>query len=210
MTFPAPRPAARPLGQSGRPVYAESGFLQHPEEVVLPACSLFPGDRRGCMTASAHRRRSCSRRPAARIFPKLPYTPVPECLSCGACCFGRHDRYIALFPEDLSRGIPEHAVNRIEGRSYMRMQDGHCAQLTLTESGALACAIYEVRPSACRAFRAGSFECGRSRAHRLVEADAMRDRGIGPQVPVTPVGDVPDAAIIAEMSVGPKGRGRRR
>ncbi|WP_176440968.1 YkgJ family cysteine cluster protein [Oceanicola sp. 22II-s10i] len=120
-------------------------------------------------------------------------TSAVECLACGACCFGKHDRYIALFPEDLTRGLPENALNRIDGRTYMRMENGHCAQLTLTESGALACAVYEARPTACRAFRAGSFECGRSRAHRLVEADAMRQREPVP-VRLPPV-QVPAAEI---------------
>jgi len=100
--------------------------------------------------------------------------PVPECLSCGACCFGGHDRYIQLFDEDLTRGLPDAALNRIDGNTYMRMQNGHCAQLMPLPGGALSCAVYEQRPTACRAFRAGSFECGRSRHHRLVEADAIR------------------------------------
>jgi len=101
-------------------------------------------------------------------------SPVPECLSCGACCFGGHDRYIQLFDDDLARGLPEAALHRVDGQVYMAMRNGHCAQLVALPGGALACGVYAARPTACRAFRAGSFECGRARHHRMAEADALR------------------------------------
>ena len=47
-----------------------------------------------------------------------------DCVTCGACCFSRHPRYLVLLPEDQA-----------------------------------LCAVYDHRPEACRAFRAGSFEC---------------------------------------------------
>jgi uncharacterized protein len=103
----------------------------------------------------------------------LSHEPL-DCVACGACCFGGHDRYIQLFPEDLGRGLPAHAVVALGGETYMRMEAGHCAQLMPLPGGGLACAVYAARPTACRAFRAGSFECGRSRHHRLAQADAMR------------------------------------
>ena len=90
----------------------------------------------------------------------------------------------------------------------MAMKDGHCAQLTRTEDNRLICAIYDVRPEACRAFRAGSFECGRARAHRLAQAEAIR----GPVLPPNAVGtatekgpeaDLPPAHVIGAL---PKGR----
>ncbi|MDE3079210.1 MAG: YkgJ family cysteine cluster protein [Paracoccaceae bacterium] len=101
-------------------------------------------------------------------------TPNLDCLSCGACCFGGHDRYIALLPEDEGRPIPPEATVLIEGRRYMRMEGGHCAQLRLTPERHLSCAIYDNRPTACRAFRAGSFECSMSRKHRGHEARQMQ------------------------------------
>lgn len=129
----------------------------------------------------------------------------PDCLSCGACCFGGHDRYIRLFPEDLDRALPDHAWVQIGEDRFMRMSQGHCAQLTPLPGGGLACAVYEQRPTACRAFRAGSFECGRSRAHRMAEADAIRLPPV--TLPETPE-EVPAAEIIAALPgfAGPRGR----
>lgn len=99
---------------------------------------------------------------------------IPDCVTCGACCFGTHDRYIAILPEDAGRPIPREALTEVDGRFYMTMKDGHCAQLTRTGDNRLVCAIYDLRPEACRAFRAGSFECGKARQYRLPLAEAMR------------------------------------
>ncbi|WP_158585593.1 YkgJ family cysteine cluster protein [Pseudooceanicola sediminis] len=119
-----------------------------------------------------------------------------DCVACGACCFGGHDKYIQLFAEDLDRGLPDRAVVTLEGKTYMKMEGGHCAQLIPLPGGGLACAVYSMRPTACRAFRAGSFECGRSRHHRMAQADAVRLPladivAVPPQF--TPA-DIPDAA----------------
>jgi Fe-S-cluster containining protein len=102
-------------------------------------------------------------------------SPTFDCTACGACCFGGHDRYVALLPQDQDRPIPEAATTEIDGRRYMKMACGHCAQLTVTEAGATLCAIYENRPEACRAFRAGSFECLQARRHRGPQAEALRN-----------------------------------
>jgi len=101
----------------------------------------------------------------------LPATP-PDCTTCGACCFGSHDRYIAILPEDAGRPIPNEAMTEVEGRLYMAMKDGHCAQLRRDGGKGLSCAIYEARPEACRGMRAGSFECGKARQYRLPLAEA--------------------------------------
>ncbi|HQU69928.1 MAG TPA: YkgJ family cysteine cluster protein [Albidovulum sp.] len=98
----------------------------------------------------------------------------PYCTTCGACCFGSHDRYIAILPEDTGRPIPPEALTELEGRFYMAMKDGHCAQLRRDEGNRLVCAIYEVRPEACRGMRAGSFECGKARQYRLPLAEAFQ------------------------------------
>ncbi|WP_102223724.1 YkgJ family cysteine cluster protein [Acidimangrovimonas sediminis] len=110
-----------------------------------------------------------------------------DCLSCGACCFGGHDRYIQLFAEDEARALPADAVAEIDGRRYMRMAGGHCAQLTPCAAG-LACGVYEMRPTACRAFRAGSFECLKSRQHRGADAARLLMlAGVGGPDPSGPV-----------------------
>jgi len=75
----------------------------------------------------------------------------------------------------------------------MRMQDGHCAQLQPQPGGAMACAVYDRRPTACRAFRAGSFECRQSLRHRMHQADAIRL----PEMPVE----------IAALAIGLEGAG---
>lgn len=69
--------------------------------------------------------------------------------------------------------VPLPAITEIDGRRYLSMTGGHCAQLTATAQGRLVCDIYEDRPEACRAFRAGSFECLKSRQHRGAEAGAL-------------------------------------
>lgn len=102
-----------------------------------------------------------------------------DCTTCGACCLSAHERYVALLPEDRARPIPPGAVREIEGRRYMRMEGletgcGRCASLAATPDGRLICSVYDLRPEACRAFRAGSFECLRTRRARLAEADRLR------------------------------------
>ncbi|MEC3862544.1 YkgJ family cysteine cluster protein [Mesobacterium sp. TK19101] len=97
-----------------------------------------------------------------------------DCIRCGACCFGTHAKYIALLPEDRDRAIPDSATTSVDGKRYMSMCGGHCTQLTRTAGAELVCAIYNRRPEACRAFRAGSFECRKARQHRIHLADAMR------------------------------------
>jgi Fe-S-cluster containining protein len=113
-----------------------------------------------------------------------------DCTRCGACCFGSHARYIALLPEDRARAIPEATTTEIDGRRYMTLADGHCAQLTRTEDAQLVCAIYPVRPEACRAFRPGSFECLKARQHRLALAEWMRAPDLVPDSPPILVPDV--------------------
>lgn len=139
-------------------------------------------------------------------------SPIFDCTACGACCFGGHDRYVALLPQDGARAIPEAATRAMDGRRYMAMTCGHCAQLTVTETGATLCAIYDDRPEACRAFRAGSFECLKARQHRGPQAEALRALAMaGPGPAPSPCGetvpvDLPGAAMLppeGEVSPSP-------
>jgi Fe-S-cluster containining protein len=86
-----------------------------------------------------------------------------DCVTCGACCFSTNPRYLVLLPEDDARTLPADAVFEEDGRRYVRFEGGHCVLLRRTESGQLVCGVYEQRPEACRAFRAGSFECQKAR-----------------------------------------------
>ena len=87
-----------------------------------------------------------------------------DCVTCGACCFSRNPRYLVLLPEDEAAGrrLPPSSLFTAEGRTYVDYSCGHCVHLQLGE-GKAVCAVYEDRPEACRAFRAGSFECGKAR-----------------------------------------------
>ncbi len=73
----------------------------------------------------------------------------------------------------------------------MTMSCGHCAQLTATADQRLVCAIYDQRPEACRAFRAGSFECNKARQHRGLEAAALRAFALPQTPPAQPVTAAP-------------------
>lgn len=75
---------------------------------------------------------------------------------------------------DRGRPIPDSATTLIDGRRFLKMACGHCAQLTITPEGRTLCAIYDDRPEACRAFRAGSFECLKARQHRGPVAEDLR------------------------------------
>lgn len=135
-------------------------------------------------------------------------TATLDCTLCGACCFGGHPKYIQILQEDLHRPIPAEAQQEIEGRSYMRMCGGHCAQLTPTPDARLVCAIYADRPEACRAFRAGSFECLKARQHRLHLAEALRlpvTIAAGPEVTTEPamVAVVPNTGQPTAFPVAP-------
>lgn len=85
-----------------------------------------------------------------------------DCVTCGACCFSKNPRYLALLPDDAGRALPPENLFEHAGRTYVDFSSGHCLHLQLGGGQAL-CAVYEDRPEACRAFRAGSFECIKAR-----------------------------------------------
>ena len=139
-------------------------------------------------------------------------SPTIDCTSCGACCFGGHDCYIALLPQDRDRAIPTAATTEIAGQRYMTMSCGHCAQLGATPDGRLICAIYDERPEACRAFRAGSFECNKARQHRGGQAEALRALAMVPKasapllaeaVPILVMAPPPGAEAPAAETLSP-------
>ncbi|WP_394692759.1 YkgJ family cysteine cluster protein [Hyphobacterium sp.] len=84
-----------------------------------------------------------------------------DCVTCGACCFSRNPRYLVLLPDDAGRALPPDSLFEEGGRTFVDFSCGHCTHLTL-DSGQALCGVYENRPEACRAFRAGSFECQRA------------------------------------------------
>jgi Fe-S-cluster containining protein len=86
---------------------------------------------------------------------------VPACLSCGACCFGTGERYVAVSGDDHARLADEGEglTVFIGNRCYMRMEHGHCAALELCADGTFVCGVYALRPTVCRELARGSGEC---------------------------------------------------
>ena len=87
---------------------------------------------------------------------------TPECLKCGACCFSELDSYVRVDGDDHERlgDDAETLTIFIGNRCFMRMQDGHCAALSLDEaSGEYRCSVYARRPEICRALDRGSPQC---------------------------------------------------
>ena len=94
--------------------------------------------------------------------------PSFDCVSCGACCLSKNPKYLALLNWDSARHLQEDSLFCENDTTYVRFECGHCIHLVLGE-GKAVCAVYEDRPEACRAFRAGSFEClGARRANGLL------------------------------------------
>jgi hypothetical protein len=103
-------------------------------------------------------------------------TGVPECTACGACCFSTLPEYVRVFGCDFDR-MDDRArsyTHFLGNRCYMRLEEGHCAALSIgmgpaSHEGGLPppgssgprflCAIYEMRPDACRSLERGSGAC---------------------------------------------------
>ncbi|KCZ47269.1 YkgJ family cysteine cluster protein [Hyphomonas pacifica] len=101
--------------------------------------------------------------------------PSFDCVSCGACCFSRNPRYLQLLPWDASRNLPSESLFTEGGNTYVSFACGHCVHLDLS-AGKAACQVYEDRPEACRAFRAGSFECVKARRANGIMGVTARSR----------------------------------
>ena len=99
-----------------------------------------------------------------------------DCVACGACCFSKNPRYLVLLPEDRERPLPPDGLIGDSGRSFVAFSCGHCTFLRL-DAGRALCAVYAHRPQACRAFRAGSFECGRAIRTNGVMGERLREAG---------------------------------
>jgi hypothetical protein len=87
---------------------------------------------------------------------------VPECTSCGTCCFSELDVYIRVFGIDLDR-MDDRAqafTHFISNRCYMRIDDGRCTALVVDPiARTFKCSIYEMRPDVCRSLERGSGNC---------------------------------------------------
>ena len=96
---------------------------------------------------------------------------VPECTSCGACCFSELPEYVRVFGCDLDRmdDRAQSFVQFLGNRCFMRLEEGHCSALVIDpRSRRFVCAIYEMRPDVCRSLDRGSSGC---RAELHAKAD---------------------------------------
>lgn len=104
-----------------------------------------------------------------------------DCVSCGACCFGRRN-YVQVFNHDAARlgaermtelvadpvgEFPAGGGRAAEPTRYMKMTHGHCGALRIGNAQFL-CSVYETRPTVCRALEPGSSACLEARARRNV------------------------------------------
>jgi Fe-S-cluster containining protein len=94
---------------------------------------------------------------------------VPECTACGTCCFSTLTEYVRVFGFDHDR-MDDRALaytHFVGNRCYMRLEEGHCAALRVELApgggGRFTCAIYEMRPDACRSLERGSGGCAGER-----------------------------------------------
>jgi hypothetical protein len=93
---------------------------------------------------------------------KLDLSAVPECVSCGTCCFSTAPDYLRVAGVDYERlgEDAESLVVWLGNRAYLRLEDGHCSALRLDpQRGLFLCSVYERRPDVCRWLERGSGHC---------------------------------------------------
>jgi len=96
------------------------------------------------------------------------------CTSCGACCacfrvdfsVQELDAADGRVPSGLAVEV-NHSTARMRGTDHT---PARCAALTGQIGGAVACGIYEWRPSPCHEFQEGSDACARARARHGLRA----------------------------------------
>jgi len=97
-----------------------------------------------------------------------PIAPdVPECLPCGACCFGL---IVRVDPDDEERFTVDElrTMTKLDDtgvRQLLQAPDGRCLALDVSQ-GRFFCTIYERRPGVCVKFDRGSKGCGEARKAR--------------------------------------------
>ena len=80
-----------------------------------------------------------------------------ECQRCGACCHLRvnldEPDYKAILQQAKKKGLRETIMEK-SGQNYwlVRRQDGSCVFLETAPDGSTRCAIYALRPKACRLY----------------------------------------------------------
>ncbi len=70
--------------------------------------------------------------------------------------------------------IPASVGRPSEPQRFMKMTQGHCGALRTAVPNQFLCAVYEERPTLCRALEPGSDCCREARARRGVQSPAAR------------------------------------
>ena len=99
----------------------------------------------------------------ARNFVTPADAPVPDCLTCGACC----TFLFAVGVKATDNAPPENVWNLTDESgeiiidAYLKRdaETLFCKALEIKADGKMPCGIYEQRPQTCRSFEAGSDKC---------------------------------------------------
>jgi Fe-S-cluster containining protein len=105
-----------------------------------------------------------------------------ECQSCGACCCNtdenRAEKFVDYVEVTRRSALSRHprllrrlTVVNAEGERHMKLRgrEQRCIALEGKIGARVACAIYGLRPAACRRVEPGSRECRRDRRERGIE-----------------------------------------
>lgn len=99
----------------------------------------------------------------AKNFVTPAGAPVPDCLTCGACCAFLFAVGVkptdATPPENVWNVTDETGEFVIDGYLTRDTETLFCAALEKTADAQMVCGIYERRPEVCRNFEAGSDKC---------------------------------------------------
>ena len=103
-----------------------------------------------------------------------------DCCECGACCFSDSDAYVPVTADDIKL-MGKRAIDlchEVDGEFFLRMTNGHCAQLEHAE-GEWVCGAYSLRPQACRDLKAGSADCLAERGLKRIRASRASKKLLG-------------------------------
>ncbi len=99
---------------------------------------------------------------------------MSACTTCGACCASFRVDFSVHELDDLGGPVPSgltvevnYSLCRMRGTDHMPVR---CAALTGQVGEAVACGIYEWRPSPCREFTEGEPACDKARARHGLQA----------------------------------------
>ena len=123
-----------------------------------------------CWAADQYQEDSESTDMKGRVMPSKRASrekPAVDCQTCGACCGPSENSpsFVDLLPADLARLTPSQRKRLVLLFAGPAIRTKHCASGVVCAAlvgrigRRVRCSIYETRPIACRAFKAGSRIC---------------------------------------------------